>query len=232
MKPDDRVHHVIAVRVFELVEAGPAARWRLRLSAAPSACPLSRGARRRARHTGRTDTGRTPRDTGRTARWLLARPASSPATAAGLRQRWIASHLAAAIRVERCPARVEQPVTGVQLFRDDLFSLEDPVAVLIEQHPRRAALAGTALRHDRPSERVERDDDQGLVLVLRRDPLDLETGQQRKGRTGGERLILRTLRRSGGRLLLERVRQPGAERHRREADPEILECAHRSVISA
>ena len=104
----------------------------------------------------------------------------------------IAGHHAAAVRVERSPV-VEEPVAGIELVADDLLALEDAVAVGVEQDARRAAVPGAALRHDGPAETVERDDDERLGLIRRRDPLNLEARKQGEGRAGGERLILRAL---------------------------------------
>ena len=184
----DRIHHVVAIRVDELVEAGRADHRSLILPAAAA--------------------GRRRLTTGAGLRRLAA-----SAELRGWRQRRIAGHFAAAVRIERRPARIEQAVAGVQLARDDLLALEDPVAVLVEEDARRAAVARTALRDDRPSLRVERDDDVRLGFFRWCDAIDLETWKERKRRPRRERLILRPLGRRWRRLLL-----PGLWQDKRGGD--------------
>ena len=145
----DRVHHVVAVGVLKLVEAGDSRRIPL---VAPAAAALGFRARRGGGG--------------------------------------IARHRRPAVRVERAPLE-EEAVAGVQLRRDDLFRLEEAVAVGVEQQARRAAASGSALGDDRTREAVEGDDDVGLGLVGGRDALDLEPWQQRERRSRREGLVLR-----------------------------------------
>ena len=175
----DRVHHVVAVGVLELVEARDTGRGIL---IPPPAAPL----------------------------WLRARRHGG--------RRGIAGHHGTAVRIQR-PVLQEQAVAGVQLRGDDLFPFVKPVAVRVEKQARRAPVSGSALRDDRAPEAVEGDDDVGLGLVGRRDPVDLEARQQGERRSWRERLILCTL---GGRLgSLPGVRPGREDGDREQAETQI-----------
>ena len=208
--PLDPIHHVVAVGVLQLVEAGHATRRGLILSTAPAAL-----LRRRAGCAGCAGAWRAWR------RGAAAALLSAAELRLGGRRR-IAGHLAAAIAVERRPVGVEEAMTRIQHLGDDLLALVDAVLVLVEQHARRAAGAGTALRDDRAALRIERDDDVGLGLVGRRHTLDLESGEQRERGARRKGLLLRAFARRR-RLLLPRLGQAREQRERRDANTEIFQ---------
>ena len=171
--PFDRVHHVVAVRILQLVEAGDAG---VRLPAASAATATAAG--------GRLRTCRTAARSGRACRRAARR---SRRRRERLR---IAVEPSETVGVER-RAVIEQTVTGVQPVGDDLLAFEHAVAVRVNQESRRAAVARHALADDWPALTVEGHDDVGLGFLDGIDAVHTKTRQRGEWGAGRRRVVLR-----------------------------------------